>query len=45
MREMEGPPPQYTVKNIDDYLEHLSKGVFRAGISYEFTPAPVVAKY
>jgi len=31
---MEGPPPQYTIKNIDEYLEHLSKGVFQAGISW-----------
>src|SRR2546423_4328702 len=30
---MEGPPPQYTVKDIDGYLEHLSKGVFQAGVS------------
>ena len=27
---MEGPPPQYTAKTVDDYLEHLSKGVFQA---------------
>ena len=31
---MEGPPPQYTIKNIDEYLEHLSRGVFQAGISW-----------
>src|SRR5207237_6410147 len=31
---MEGPPPQYTAKTLDDYLEHLSKGVFQAGISW-----------
>src|SRR5438046_5003642 len=31
---MEGPPPQYTVKTLDEYLEHLSKGVFQAGISW-----------
>jgi 3-methyladenine DNA glycosylase Tag len=39
MREMEGPPPQYTVKSIDDYLEHLSKGVFQAGISWRVVDA------
>jgi len=39
MREMEGPPPQYTVKNIDGYLEHLSKGVFQAGISWRVVEA------
>lgn len=31
---MEGPPPQYTAKSLDDYLEHLSRGVFQAGISW-----------
>jgi 3-methyladenine DNA glycosylase Tag len=39
MRDMEGPPPQYTVKSIDDYLEHLSKGVFQAGISWRVVDA------
>jgi len=36
---MEGPPPQYTAKSIDDYLEHLSKGVFQAGISWRVVDA------
>src|SRR5437763_9054674 len=36
---MEGPPPQYTAKTIDDYLEHLSKGVFQAGISWRVVDA------
>jgi len=36
---MEGPPPQYTIKNIDEYLEHLSKGVFQAGISWRVVDA------
>src|SRR4029077_4807241 len=36
---MEGPPPQYTPKSIDDYLEHLSKGVFQAGISWRVVDA------
>ena len=36
---MEGPPPQHTVKNIDEYLEHLSKGVFQAGISWRVVDA------
>lgn len=32
---MEGhEPPQYTAKTADDYLEHLSKPVFQAGISW-----------
>ncbi len=31
---MEGPPPQYTAKTIDDYLEHMSKPVFQAGMSW-----------
>lgn len=39
MREVEGPPPQITVKSIDDYLEHLSKGVFQAGISWRVVDA------
>jgi 3-methyladenine DNA glycosylase Tag len=36
---MEGPPPQHTAKTIDDYLEHLSKGVFQAGISWRVVEA------
>ena len=36
---MEGPPPQYTVKTLDEYLEHLSKGVFQAGISWRVVDA------
>src|SRR5438270_12458783 len=36
---MEGPPPQYTAKTLDDYLEHLSKGVFQAGISWRVVTA------
>lgn len=36
---MEGPPPQYTAKSLDDYLEHLSKGVFQAGISWRVVDA------
>jgi len=36
---MEGPPPQHTAKTIDDYLEHLSKGVFQAGISWRVVDA------
>ena len=39
MREVDGPPPQITVKSIDDYLEHLSKGVFQAGISWRVVDA------
>ena len=31
---MEGAPPQYTAKTLDDYLEHMSKPVFQAGISW-----------
>src|SRR5258708_26955565 len=31
---MDGPPPQHTVKNIDEFLEELSRGVFEAGISW-----------
>ena len=31
---MEGAPPQYTAKTMDDYLEHMSKPVFQAGISW-----------
>src|SRR5207302_11247401 len=36
---MEGPPPQYTARTLDDYLEHLSKGVFQAGISWRVVDA------
>src|SRR6267378_2026100 len=36
---MEGPPPQYTAKTLDDYLEHLSKSVFQAGISWRVVNA------
>ena len=36
---MEGAPPQYNVKTLDDYLEHLSKGVFQAGISWRVVDA------
>ena len=36
---MEGPPPQYTAKTLDDYLEHLSKSVFQAGISWRVVTA------
>lgn len=31
---MEGAPPQYTAKTLDDYLEHMSRPVFQAGISW-----------
>ena len=43
---MEGPPPQYTAKTLDDYLEHLSKGVFQAGISWRVVEAkwPSISK-
>jgi len=43
---MEGPPPQHTAKSIDDYLEHLSKGVFQAGISWRVVDAkwPTITK-
>ncbi len=43
---MEGPPPQYTAKTLDDYLEHLSKGVFQAGISWRVVAAkwPSISK-
>lgn len=36
---MEGAPPQYAAKTIDDYLEHLSKPVFQAGISWRVVQA------
>ena len=42
---MEGPPPQYTAKTIDDYLEHLSKGVFQAGISWRVVDATPLRRY
>jgi 3-methyladenine DNA glycosylase Tag len=43
---MQGPPPQYDAKTIDDYLEHLSKGVFQAGISWRVVDAkwPTISK-
>jgi 3-methyladenine DNA glycosylase Tag len=43
---MEGPPPQYNVKTLDEYLEHLSKGVFQAGISWRVVDAkwPTIKK-
>ena len=36
---MEGPPPQFTAKTLDDYLEHMSKPVFQAGISWRVVEA------
>jgi DNA-3-methyladenine glycosylase I len=36
---MEGPPPQHTAKTVDDYLEHMSKPVFQAGISWRVVDA------
>ena len=36
---MEGPPPQFTAKTLDDYLEHMSKPVFQAGISWRVVDA------
>jgi len=36
---MEGAPPQYTAKTLDDYLEHMSKPVFQAGISWRVVDA------
>ncbi len=36
---MEGAPPQYTVKTLDEYLEHLSKSAFQAGISWRVVEA------
>lgn len=43
---VEGPPPQYTVEDLDGYLEHLSKGVFQAGISWRVVDAkwPTIKK-
>jgi 3-methyladenine DNA glycosylase Tag len=36
---MQGPPPQIKPKDLDDYLEQLSKGVFQAGISWRVVDA------
>ncbi|HUQ41619.1 MAG TPA: DNA-3-methyladenine glycosylase I [Candidatus Limnocylindrales bacterium] len=36
---MEGPPPQYTARTLDDYLEHMSKPVFQAGMSWRVVEA------
>lgn len=36
---MDGPPPQFTAKTLDDYLEHMSKPVFQAGISWRVVDA------
>ena len=36
---VEGAPPQYRVTSIDGYLEHLSKPVFQAGISWRVVAA------
>ncbi len=36
---MDMAPPQYTAKTLDDYLEHLSKPVFQAGISWRVVQA------
>ncbi len=36
---MKGPPPQYTAKTLDDYLEQLSKPVFQAGMSWAVVDA------
>ena len=36
---MQGAPPQFTAKSLDDYLEHLSKSVFQAGISWRVVDA------
>jgi 3-methyladenine DNA glycosylase Tag len=36
---LEGPPPQFTAKTLDDYLEHMSKPVFQAGISWRVVEA------
>lgn len=43
---MEGAPPRYTVKTLDEYLEHLSRGVFQAGISWRVVDAkwPTIKK-
>lgn len=44
--EMHGPPPQYTAKSLDDYLEHMSKPVFQAGINWRVVNAkwPSISK-
>ncbi len=39
--DVEGPPPLFTAKTLDDHLEHMSKPVFQAGIS----PRVVEAKW
>jgi DNA-3-methyladenine glycosylase I len=36
---MDGAPPQYTARTLNDYLEHLSKPVFQAGISWRVVDA------
>ena len=36
---MEGAPPQHTAKSLDDYLDHLSKSAFQAGISWRVVEA------
>src|SRR5207245_5773202 len=36
---MQGPPPQIKPKDLDDYLEQLSKGVVQAGISWRVVDA------
>src|SRR5438309_6913946 len=36
---MQGPPPQIKPKDLDDYLEQLSRGVFQAGISWRVVDA------
>ena len=43
---MEGPPPQYTIKDLDGYLEQLSRPVFQAGMSWRVVDAkwPTITK-
>lgn len=43
---MEVAPPQYTVRTLDEYLEHLSRPVFQAGISWRVVDAkwPTIKK-
>jgi 3-methyladenine DNA glycosylase Tag len=36
---MEGAPPRYTARTADEYLEHLSRPVFQAGISWRVVEA------
>jgi 3-methyladenine DNA glycosylase Tag len=36
---VEGPPPQHTARSLDDYLEHMTKPVFQAGISWRVVDA------